>query len=417
MNRRYQMAVIGSALLLAAGATQAQQARPFAVSNSLHVEYDDNIDQTKADKIASWKVSDQLTLSYSRVLETGFLGLRYTGVGTWWDKREENEFTLDHHLDAEATLRLSRRLEVGAAEKFIRRDSPELLNADGTVKRADASYDYNSLNAFVRGRGRTTSLDVAGRWQFLRYDEDRIADREDHDMYSAGATLRNQATRDTALLLEVRGEQYDYPGAGKATPTLVLPGLTPAAGDDLNTIPDRSFTSLIAGFGVEQKFSPNLAGRATLGYMKKDLDAANASDDSAPYADAALTVTPSPATTITLAGAYSLYQSGVLTYASQERTSASLSLGHDLNPRLTVVVAGSYVNSDYQAANSVDTVAETSVRDGSEDIWVFSTRLVHRVDRARRHSVEAGWSHTNLSSDLREDFSRNRYDASWRIQL
>ncbi len=417
MNWRYPVAAVVSLLISAAGTAQAQRTRPFTVSNSLHVEFDDNINQAKDNKEDSWKVLDQLTLSYNQILESGFLGLRYTAVGTWWDNREDNDFTLDHHADVEATLRLSRRLEVGAVDRFVRRESPEVLNADGTVRRQDASYSYNSLNAFLRGRGQTSSVDVGGRWQVLRYDEDRLADREDYDMYSAGVTLRNQATRETALLLELRGEQYDYPGAGKPTATLVMPGLTPAPGDDRNTIPDRGFKSVIGGIGVEQKFSPNLSGRATAGYMLKDLNAANSDDDSAPYADAALTLNPSPATSITLAGAYSLYQSGVLTFASQTRTSASLTLGHDLNRRLSVVLAGSYINSDYKADNSVDTVAETSVQDGSEDIWVFSTRLVYRVDRARRHSIEAGWSHTNLTSDLRDEFSQNRYDAAWRIQL
>jgi hypothetical protein len=196
-----------------------------------------------------------------------------------------------------------------------------------------------------------------------------------------------------------------------------LPGLAAAPGDDVSTIPDRGFQSLIAGVGVEQTFSPNLSGRATVGYMMKDLKAANAGDESSPYAEASATVSPSPDTSVTLAGGYSLYQSGILTYASQERASASLSVGHDLTTRLALRVAGSFINSEYKASSSVDTVAETSVRDGSEDIWVFSTRLVYRLDPARRHSIEAGWSHTTLSSDLREEFDRNRYDAAWRIQL
>jgi len=419
MNQwKYGVSIASAALLAAMGASAREGASPFTVSNSLHVEFDDNMDQTANDKVDGFKVSDQVTVSMQQKLEQGFLGVSYQLIATWWEPRDDKEFTFDHIVDATVNHKFSPSLGGTVQNKYIRRDSPEALNADGTLKRENSSYDYNALNGSVSLNPAPSSrLDVSGRWQLLRFEDASVADREDYDAYSVGATLVSQIRPETALLLEARGERFDYPGAGKTVGSpLALPGAEPGAGDR-NTIPDRGFDNFIGGVGLEQMFSPNLSGRVMVGYMLKDLKAANAGEETSPYAEGSLTLNPTPATTITLMGTYSLYQSGLLTYATQERTAASLSVGHDLTPRFSMYVAGSYANSDYKGANSVDTVPEAKVRDASEDVLVFSARAVYRLDPSRRHSLEAGWSYTDVSSDVREEYDRNRYDVAWRIQL
>lgn len=420
MNARTRVSILSAFLLVTGGASAREGASPFSLSNSLHLEYDDNIEQSAANKVDGFKVSDHVTLSLDQGLDQGFLGLSYQLVATWWEPREDNEFTFDHVLDARLDHRLSPSLSGVLQDKFLHRDSPEVLNPDGTVRRENSTYDYNTLHGAVSLNTTPNSrVDLSGRWQVLRYENDSVADREDYDMYSIGATVVSQVQRETSLLLEGRAERYDYPGAGKiADRDLALPGFQGGSADR-RTIPDRSFDSYIGGVGVEQIFSPNLIGRVTAGYMFKDLKAANRDDESSPYAEGSLTLKPGGATTVTAMGSYSLYQSGVLTYASQERTSASLTIGHDFTPRLTGIVAGSYANSDYSAPTSVKELSENLVADGSEQILVFSARAIYRLDPSRRHSVEAGWSYTKLDSDfaVREEFDRNRYDVAWRIQF
>lgn len=420
MNAFKRVSILAAVLLMASGVLAREGGSPFSVSNSLHIEYDDNMEQTATNQTDGFKVSDQITLSLDQGLDQGFLGLSYQLVATWWEPRDDEEFTYDHVLDARLDHRLTPSLSGVLQNKFIHRDSPEVLNPDGTIRRENSTYDYNTLHGSVSLNATPNSrVDLSGRWQFLQYEDDSVADREDYEMYSAGATLVSQVQRETSLLLEGRAERYDYPGAGKiADRDLALPGLQPGPANR-RTIPDRSFDSYIGGVGVEQIFSPNLIGRVTVGYMVKDLKAANQDDESSPYAEGTLTLKPGGATTVTAMGSYSLYQSGALTYASQERTAATLSVGHDFTPRFSGVVAGSYANSDYSAPTSVNTLPEDRIVDASEQVMVFSARAIYRLDPSRRHSVEAGWSYTKLDSDfaIREEFDRNRYDVAWRIQF
>lgn len=421
MNAYKRVSILSAALLVAGGVSAREGASPFSLSNSLHIEYDDNMEQTATNKVDGFKVSDQIMLSLDQGLDQGFFGLSYQLVATWWEPRDDEEFSFDHVVDARLDHRLSPSLGAILQNKFIHRDSPEVLNPDGTVRRENSTYNYNTLHGSLSLNATPNSrVDLSGRWQLLQYEDDSVADREDYEMYSVGATLVSQVQRETSLLLEGRAERYDYPGAGKiAARDLALPGLQAGSAVDRRTIPDRSFDSYIGGVGIEQIFSPNLIGRVTVGYMFKDLKAANRDDESSPYAEGSLTLKPGGATTVTAMGSYSLYQSGVLTYANQKRTAASLSIGHDFTPRFTGVVAGSYANSDYSAPSSVNTLPENRIDDASEQVMVFSARAIYRLDPSRRHSVEAGWSYTKLDSDfvLREEFDRNRYDVAWRIQF
>ncbi len=397
-------------------AGSAMAADRISVGNSLHMEYDDNIAQSKTDKIDSVKVTNQISLTLAYPGEVSGVNARYHMIASWWEARKSNEWTFDHLVDFDWSRKLTPQLGLNVTDRFVRRDNSELIDEDGRTVVGESSYLYNSLSGAVNvGVTAQTLAVVSGRWQLLRYEDEGQAEREDYDIYAGGITLRNQYRRDAVLLGELRYEKTSYVDGGKTVDySPVLPG---AEGKGRRQIPDRSHSAIMGGVGLEQNFSPNLIGRASVGYMLKEFDAANTDNESAPYADAAVTIASDPRTRLTLGASYSLYQSSLLSFSTQRRTAFSASLGRDLTGQLSLYLAGTYVNSDYQAKTSVDTVRESEVREGSEDAVALSARAVYWVDRPRKNAIEAGWTFTDLNSDLRSDYTRNRYDVAWRIQL
>ena len=152
---------------------------------------------------------------------------------------------------------------------------------------------------------------------------------------------RAQLVPETTLIGEMRGEEVSYEG------------------------PDRGSQSYYVGGGVEQTFSPNLLGSVRGGYQEKTFNDDNVGNESSPYVDLAVTFVPSPATRITANVGYSLFETDIYPYASQQRTLLAASLAHDLTARISFYLSGGYTIGDYSADQSVEPGAVT---DGSEDL-------------------------------------------------
>ncbi len=401
-------------LLATVWTASAEKPRNLTVENSLRLGFDDNVYLSSSNEEDSFRITDELALTGDLRLENTYLSLRYRAGLTWYDNRPDNDTEWSHQVNFLWNQTLSRRFSLGVLDAFSYQDRPELINEDGTIRRSDSSYAYNSLNATLATiLSAKTRLDLSGRSQMLRYDEERLAEVEDYDIYGAGATLRSQVAKETAAFMDLRYESLEYTdSASLALSPVLLPG---SAEVSQVTVPDRGADTTSAGAGVEHTFNPNLIGMARAGLTYKEYDAANSDNDSAPYGELSLTMLPSPATRVTLGAAYSLFQSSVSTYANQERTALTLKVGHDLAAKVQVSVAASFVNSDYEAADTVDTVAEDTATDGNEEALTLATRLTYRVNRT--NWLEAGWSLSDLSSDVRSDYQRNIYDIAWRVRL
>jgi hypothetical protein len=126
-----------------------------------------------------------------------------------------------------------------------------------------------------------------------------------------------------------------------------------------------------------------------------------------------VTFLPSPATRITGAASYSIYESDVARYLSQNRTYLSLSLAHDFTAKLSFYLSGAYGLYLYEADYALD----AGLGDGDEESFLVSLRLAYRVNRI--NWIEAGWQYVKLDSDVmnRVSYDRNRIDIGWKIQL
>lgn len=415
MNKKLYW-ISGFCVLMAMGLMSAN-ARPIEVDYRLGMRYDDNANQraSSADKEDSLVIFNQLALDLESVTEGGYVGLRYSGAHTWYNDRDNRKSDWDHSLLFRLSRALSPRVSVELSDTFSYVQSPGLVREDGAVLRLDSTYLFNTLSgALSTVVTPSLHLDVSGRHAFLRYEEDELAEREDYDLVAAGLGLRSLVTKESYLIAEARMETQDYKGAGHVHPNVIdYPGSI--VGDASQVVPDRGSETLSFGLGVNHMFSPTLIAMVRGGYMVKEFDDANAKDETAPYGEAALTVIPVPSTRVTLSANYTLFQSSLITFANQERLALAMNLEHDLGPKITAYLGASHIESKYESAQSVSTLNPATVEGGTEDAYSVSARLAYRLNRM--NSFEFGYTVTDLSSDLREEFTRNRYDLSWNLRF
>jgi hypothetical protein len=406
-------------LFTAAAAFAREGALPFQVLNRLRMEYDDNVRQTHKDKKDSMKIIEELELSGSLNFEQTFLSLRYRPSFVYWFDRDEDDTDFHHSVDFIFNHRFTPRLTLSLQDTFRRAELPELIQ-DGTTVRQKDTYNYNSargtLSVVVRP---DTRLDVGGRWIVLDYVEDEVSKQSDYNKYVGGLSLRHQVVQDTALSADLRYEDMKYKDADS-----------------------RDSKSTFVGAGLEQIFSPNLLGSLSAGWQHKDYKKSFESKQDAPYADVSLTFLPSPATRISAGGSYSLTETDVFPYSGQERAAMYASLAYDFTARISFYLSGSYSHGKYDGQDLPDnaTVGDLpgkqqaeliekgaspsdglnedyvdSIDDGKENVVLVSSRLTYKL--GRRNWLEAGWQYSNVDSDMREDFDRNRVHFGWKLNL
>lgn len=422
--------MIGAAMLgtmiVAVCASAAEGGKWYQIENSLHLGYDDNPygARSGSDKDGGFYISERLGLSLESNRPNGFAALGASSRLTWWDRDNGgngDDIDWNHRVEFEANQKLSERFSVSLLEHFSVVDRPDMLADDGTVRRPEYQYTYNTLNAgLITAISPALRMSTEGRWQYMRYDykNDEVNLGEDYDIYAAGVTLSRAMSPASSVLAQARYERMDYVNAGKAYGgSRTLTGMV--EGETVRRVPDRSADSVTAALGVERVFNQNLMGKVLGGFWSRQYDA-DLDDDNSPYVEASVTVMPSPMTRITAAGAYVSYQSSLTAFASQRRTSMSLAVAHDITSKITVGITGVYFMSDYEADRSaiVDEngdIIPGAVEDGSEESWSLSGSIAYRIDQ--RNSVEVNATTYSIESDFGRDMDRTSYGAGWRLRL
>jgi hypothetical protein len=154
--------------------------------------------------------------------------------------------------------------------------------------------------------------------------------------------------------------------------------------------------------------------------MYKDFSDTYSGDNNSPYGELSATYLPSPATRITLGASYTLLETDVEPYANQERLRAYLSLAYDLTARLSWYLSGSFAHGEYSSDDlpkgTIDGVPIKDLfADGGDDTIQVSTRVTFQLNRY--NWLEAGYQFTDLDSDVRSNFNRNRINVGWKISL
>jgi hypothetical protein len=385
--------VLAAAVLVSGGSAFAVSGdNAFQVNNRLRLEYDDNIYDDGQDQQSSFKVLEEIEFLVNMSLPQTFVGVRYRPTLVYWEDRPGDSTDVDHDFDLILSQNFSPRVSLALKDTFRRGEIPQVIDR-GTIVQQQDTFNYNVADGNLAFRLQpSTRLEAAGRYTLLRYDDDVVAENYDFDIYSGGLTLRHEVNPDLQLLGELRHEDISYTG------------------------PDRGAVSEYIGVGLENIFNPALLANLRGGVQMKEFNDDSIDSKTAPYVDASLTVMPSPATRITAGAGYSMYESDVFPYASQDRVLGFISLAHDVTARLSAYLSGSYQVSDYSGDETIAADGSTSTAaDGTEEVTQFSARAAYKVNRS--NWLEAEWQYLNLTSDLRDDFDRTRVSIGWRVSI
>ena len=395
-----QLFVAGLMLALATPVLAASADSPFHVNNRLRLGYDDNIYQSddlpelNRTPQGSMRVVEEIELLVNLNMERTYLGLRYRPSLIWYNEREPSSSDFLNDLDLNLVHNFSPSLTLSLSDTLRAGELPELQDGEYVVREKDDNY-YNSAMATLSYNLRPeTRLDLSGRYITLIYDTDSPA-KDNNDYYSivGGLTLRQQLASRSTVMGDLRYQTLTY--------------------NDSNAEFNRDAATIFAGLGVEQTFSPQLLGSLRGGAESRSYDDDLYDDNTKPYVEGSMTFLPTPATRITASASYTIYESDVDLYLSQDRTYLSLSAAHDFTAKFSVYASGAYTLNAYTEEYSLD----SQLGDADENSFLLSARLSYRVNRI--NWVEAGWQYVQMDSDLenRESYKRNRIDIGWKIQL
>ena len=398
-----RLLIVAGLTLAVAVPVMAQSATsPVHLSNRLRLGYDDNIyqvgDPTEKSgglsKKDSLRIIEELELLVALNMERAYLGLRYRPTFIWYEDRKEDDTELLHDLDFNFSYNFSPVLALSLSDSLRASELPELHDENYVVREKDDNI-YNSAMATLSYAFRPeTRIDLSGRIISLVYDSDSPA-KENGDYYSliGGLTLRQQLASLTTLSGDVRYQTLTYNKAA-----------------DRN---NRDAETFFAGMGAEQTFSPQLIGNLRAGVSHRMYDDNRFDDNTMPYAEGSFTFLPSPATRVTAVASYSIYESDVERYLSQNRAYFSLSVAHDITAKLNAYASSAISLSAYEADYALD----DDLYDEDENSFLVSLRLAYRLNR--NNWLEVGYQFVKLDSDIRnrESYERNRVDIGWKIQL
>lgn len=396
MKQIQTLIVAGLGFALAASA-MGEDASPIHVSNRLRLGYDDNVYQSdgkegRPDKQDSFRIIEEVEVLLNLNLERTYLGLRYRPTFMWYSDREDEDTEFLNDLDLNFVHNFTPSLTLSLSDTLRYSQLPELVDENFVVRQNDDNFVNNLVGTLSYKLRPETRVDMSGRHVMLRYDDDV---NEDNNYYSVvgGLTLHQQLASLTSLMADVRYKTVTY--------------------DEASADSNRDATSLFGGLGLEQTFSPQLLGSLRAGVESRSYDDDAFDDNTQPYGELSLTFMPSPATRITGAASYSIYESDVARYMSQNRTYFSLSLAHDFTAKLSFYLSGAYSLSQYEADYALD----GGLEDADEKSLLVSARAAYRVNRI--NWIEAGWQFVKLDSDVanRVSYDRNRFDVGWKIQL
>ena len=394
--------ILCAAAVLAAFTMEA--AAEFRLSNRVRIGYDDNIYQTEKNAVDSVRIIEEIEATLNQVLDNTYLGITYRPSFLWVEARNGDEWDVLHTLNFNFIQEFTPRLTLNLSDTLRAGQLPELTDGDYIV-REDEDNIYNAALASLTYEFRPgTRLDLSGRYLTLRYTEKwpdpttgkDLHDFDNYDSAVAGLSLRQQLGSLTTASADVRYQTLKYEESPEGF--------------------NRDSDMVFAGLGIEQTFSPSLLGNLRGGVEQRMYDDSDMYDDQTmPYVEGSLTWMPTPATRMTLALSYSVYESDITNYMSQDRTYASLSLAHALTAKLHFFCSAAFTHGEYDKDYANKNMP--GLEGGDEDSVSVSGRLAYQV--APNNWLELNYQYIRLDSEVRDrlSYDNNRVDVAWKIQI
>lgn len=392
------VAVVGALFVGGRALAQTDATDPWGLSATLNSQFSDNRDGVENNKENNVDVS--LTPRADLRWRDGDRSLvdLYLMPSIKWhsNPREEesgspqNDAELFGAVGVEGAHRFTPRVGVKAGDALSYNDDPEISQSGATIRQS-ASHWLNNAHAGVDVElSEKVGASLMGSSLMKRYTDDAVADNQDEDTYQAEADLKY-----------LMGSGYSVFGLiGYSDFNAELSGA-----DARN----RGSQVISYGVGLERVFSPDVIGKISGGYQMVEYDDDAVDSTDTVNGNAEMTFRAASPTRFRVAGAYGYFSPNVRPYSIQTLTSVSGAIDHDvLSDRLTLSLRGQYSEGDYadEGANlpgGLDKLTSVGI---SGRYWV-----------SRNWAVQAGYTHENWDSDLRESFDRNLVDVGVTAKL
>ena len=371
---------------------------PFKVSVTVRGGYDDNVNLDTFDEEESLFTNAAVGLTYQFGNARTQMSLNAGAGATYYFDRDEDDggqdyddFDYNVYLGFNINHRATPRLTLAAAVFATYQSQPDFGTLDRntfTISRQSRDFFFSS-NRFSVAYMWTPRFSTATSYSLgiVNYDDDFVSFFEDRYEHTIGNEFRFLIMPTTTIVGEYRFGIVDY-----------------------TDFEARSSTShfLLAGF--DHSFNPrfNMSARAGVEFRSfEGDDVINDLDDednrTHPYAEATVNYALGQRTSISLFNRYSLEQPDVADAFTRSTYRTSLSIRHNITPRIVAGLNFAYQHDNYEGNVLIDEFTEDA----------FDIALSVRYAINRNFALDAGYQHTQVMSEesLFRDFARNRVYA------
>jgi hypothetical protein len=411
------VASVGLAAIGVSGANAVAQdlyaapPKPWKVSAALRGFYDDNINTApSSSKQDAWGYEIEPGVSLDIIKEQTILKLAYQYTFRYYDNRpagQTEKYDQNHMFTALVQHAFNERYRISVQDSFVVGQEPDFLRAQlatSEFQRVPGSNIRNYGN--IKFNAEITPIigaEVGYGNAYYNYDDSGgnalvpslsgTLDRMEHAIHIDGRWMFSPKT------VGVVGYQYgqvDY--LGDEDIGLVSSGIVRSD--------DRNSRSHYGYLGVDQKFTPDLTGSIRAGIRYSDYyNSPLQETDTSPYALASLRYIYAPESFLEAGFSYDRSSTDQLNVdfandsISLDQDSAVLfgSVHHRFRPRLFGSVLAQYQHSTYNGGTA----------DGEADNF-FLLGLNLQYHFGPDLMAEIGYNYDHLSSEVHNDFSRNR---------
>ncbi|NOU36882.1 MAG: outer membrane beta-barrel protein [Kiritimatiellaceae bacterium] len=409
---------------LIAGQIFAAGERPFKVVNTVRVGYSDNLYRSTSTKEAGSFVTDIIDLSFRAALSDR-TDVMVKSQLTLLDDSSGSDFypnlymMLNHSVSPRLLLRLSEYYRSGEKSGSDVHQSDKNARYNYFNNRIEGSADY-----VLTGKDR---LSGSLSHDILRHDE--AINENDTTTVGAGASWsRELSPQRTYATLNLRQSNVTYDNRPKNS-TSVTNGIYTNSVTYLGD--SASYDQTDISVGLNHTFNQQWQGSVEVGVANvtpnfsdsisgfgnptnSSTFVTNKVDNNSqlnPILRMGLVYSPSPRTRLTGDLALSHKASDDTGYGGQDTTELAFGAQHDLTAKLMAKATVRFANTKYDAQdNTTGSKAEKT-----EDRMDAELRLTYKLNRM--HFLEAGVKHSEKSSDADGDWTENRMDVGWRVEL
>jgi len=403
-----------------AQSADTQASKPWSVSLSLRGFYDDNVNGTKNNKVDSFGFEVSPSLGYSIALDQTSIDLGYTYSGKYYDdppNGRSDHWDQNHIFNADLRHRFNPRNSIALSDSFVIGQEPDVLRIpempSATYQRisGDNIRNYGSIvynlevtellgfefgydNAYWNYADDQSAADIVGG-AVVRASNSGLLDRLENRVH---IDSRWQFRPETVGIL---GYQFTQTGYTADEP---ISGNTIAGPVDMSD--DRDNRTHAVYVGAEHAFSPAFSGSLRAGVQYADYYGDPTDDDTElyPYVMAKLGYAYAEECSAQLGIQHQLGAANLTgpTGALVRDMSATTFYGsviHRIVPNLFGTLLAAYQLSTYNGGGS-------SIDDESDDFFQVGIDFSYRFNP--HLSAHAGYNFDTLSSQVQQDFDRNR---------